>query len=58
MLVPIPALISRRLHDTNRSFAYVFLGVILPPILIYALFDEGTSGDNDYGEDPRIEENK
>jgi uncharacterized membrane protein YhaH (DUF805 family) len=57
ILIPTFALIWRRLHDTNRSGAYYFIGLI--PIigwilLLIAFCQEGTHGRNQYGDDPKI----
>ena len=44
--------IIRRLHDQNRSAAFLLVGLIPglgPLILVAMLFFEGTNGDNEYG---------
>ena len=55
-LVPSLAVLARRLHDTDRSAAWIFIafvpfigGVVL---LIFSLLD-GVEGDNRYGPDPK-----
>lgn len=57
-LVPSLAVAVRRLHDTNRSGYWIFIGLV--PIiggiwLLVLLCTEGTSGENDYGPDPKQE---
>ncbi len=58
MILPGLAVAVRRLHDTNKSGFYLFLGLI--PIvggivLLVFYFTEGTRGDNEYGPDPKAE---
>lgn len=57
-LVPGLAVLVRRLHDTNRSGAWFFIGFV--PIiggiwLLVLLATEGTAGENKYGPDPKRE---
>lgn len=58
LLVPSLAVIVRRLHDTNRSGAWIFIGLI-PLIggiwLLVLMCLEGTQGENKYGQDPKKE---
>lgn len=55
ILVPSFALVSRRLHDTDRSFWW-FLIVLIPFIgailLLVWYCTKGTAGDNRFGPDP------
>lgn len=56
LTVPSIAVVVRRLHDTNRSGWFYFLGLV--PligtfILLYMLIQEGDAGTNDYGPDPK-----
>jgi len=59
LLIPIPSLTVRRLHDTNRSGWYYFiklipvLGVI---ILLIRLCEEGSEGANSYSPDSLVVE--
>ena len=58
-IIPILALVVRRLHDTNRSGWWYFIGaipIIGVIILLIFLVTEGTHGPNRYGEDPKEEE--
>lgn len=55
-IVPTLAVTVRRLHDTNRSGWYYFISLIPLVggiILFVALVEDGTSGTNKYGEDPK-----
>lgn len=56
ILIPSIAVIVRRLHDTNRSGGWFFIGLI-PLIgwivLIVFYCTEGTRGNNKYGADPK-----
>jgi len=55
-LIPVTAVIVRRLHDTDRSGWWCFiqlvpiLGVI---VLLVFLATDGTKGDNRFGPDPK-----
>lgn len=55
-LIPGLAVAVRRLHDTNRS-GWLMLIALIPligPILLIVWFaTEGTSGPNEYGDDPK-----
>ena len=56
VLIPALAVGARRLHDTNRSGWNCFMFLIPlagPVILLYFLIQEGTSGSNSYGADPK-----
>ncbi len=57
VLVPSLAVAVRRLHDTNRSGWWLFIGLI-PLIgfivLIVWYATEGTRGPNQYGSDPKM----
>ncbi len=58
-IIPILALVVRRLHDTNRSGWWYFIGIVpfLGAIVLLLFFvTEGTYGPNRYGEDPKEEE--
>ena len=56
VLVPSLAVAARRLHDTNKSTYYLLL-CLIPGIgaliLLYFCYLEGTSGENQYGPDPK-----
>lgn len=57
-LIPSLAVGVRRLHDTNRSGAWIFIALV--PIiggiwLLVLLCTEGTAGENKYGPDPKRE---
>jgi uncharacterized membrane protein YhaH (DUF805 family) len=54
--IPYLAVAVRRLHDTNRSGAWVFITfvpLIGPFVLLIFLILEGTAGPNTYGADPK-----
>ncbi|MEQ1797895.1 MAG: DUF805 domain-containing protein [Lacibacter sp.] len=55
-LVPSLAVVVRRLHDTNRSGWYYFIGLI-PLVggilLLVWMFTEGDRFQNNYGDDPK-----
>ena len=56
ILVPSIAAGVRRLHDTNRTGYKMFLGFIPIAgfiILIIYCAEEGTKGENQYGQDPK-----
>lgn len=56
-IVPEIAMIIRRLHDSNHSggfFFFIFIPVIGWIILLIYLILDGTSGENRFGQDPRI----
>jgi uncharacterized membrane protein YhaH (DUF805 family) len=56
VLIPGLAVSVRRLHDTNRSGFFLFMSLIPlagPIILLVFLVQEGVSGDNQYGPDPK-----
>ena len=56
MIIPLLAVAIRRLHDTGRSGAWLFI-TFVPVVggLIYFSFmcTDSTSGSNQYGEDPK-----
>jgi uncharacterized membrane protein YhaH (DUF805 family) len=55
-IIPTLEAISRRLHDTNKSGAYIFMYLIPiagPIILLVALFTDGDRFPNNYGPDPK-----
>jgi uncharacterized membrane protein YhaH (DUF805 family) len=56
MFLPNIAVLVRRLHDTNKSGWFYFIGLI-PLIggiwLLVLLCTEGDNGSNDYGSDPK-----
>jgi len=59
VLLPSLAVAARRLHDTNRSAAWlllILLVVIGWIILLVFYVQEGTPGDNKYGPDPKAAE--
>lgn len=59
VLIPSIAVTVRRLHDTGRSGWYVLLGLIPCVggiILLVFTIEEGYSGENEYGENPKAEE--
>ena len=54
--LPTIAVAVRRLHDTNKSGAYWFYGllpIVGPFILLVFTLQEGTNGANTYGPDSR-----
>ena len=56
LLVPYLAVAVRRLHDIDKSGAWIFISLI--PIIgsiwfLILLATEGTRGSNNYGEDPK-----
>lgn len=56
ILVPSIAVGIRRLHDTNRSGWWLLLGLVPligAIVLIIFFVSDGTSGDNQYGPDPK-----
>ena len=55
-LIPSVSLISRRLHDTNRSFFWALLLIIpICSIILLVFFClRGTVGENRYGTNPRF----
>lgn len=57
-LIPHLAVLVRRLHDTNQSGWFYFISFIpfIGPIILFVfLCKKGTSGDNNYGPDPKAE---
>jgi len=57
MILPLYALISRRLHDINKSGWYYFVRFIplIGPIwFIILMCTEGDHGRNNYGDDPKL----
>ena len=56
--VPFYAALVRRLHDTDRSGWWFFLGAIpiIGIFLIVILASDGTPGQNQYGPDPKNRE--
>jgi uncharacterized membrane protein YhaH (DUF805 family) len=57
-LIPSLAVVVRRLHDVNKSGWFYFVGLIpiIGPIwLLVLLATEGTSGPNQYGDDPKMD---
>ncbi|MDF2479638.1 MAG: hypothetical protein K0S24_5121 [Sphingobacterium sp.] len=59
LLIPSIAVAVRRLHDTNKSGWFLLLALIpfVNLYLIYLLVIEGDKGPNQYGPDPKAEEN-
>lgn len=56
MLIPSISVSVRRLHDTNRSGWWYLIGLIplVGGIVLLVFFvTDGTSGQNDYGPDPK-----
>lgn len=56
MIIPGIAVTVRRLHDTNRSGAWLFIAIV--PIvgtlaLLWFMVQDGTPGDNSYGANPK-----
>jgi uncharacterized membrane protein YhaH (DUF805 family) len=56
IIIPSIAVTVRRLHDTNRSGWWIFLGFVpliggIVLLIFYVL--DGTPGPNKYGEDPK-----
>jgi uncharacterized membrane protein YhaH (DUF805 family) len=59
VLLPTLAVGARRLHDTNRSAAWLFLifFVVIGWIILLVFYvQEGNAGDNQYGPDPKAAE--
>ena len=56
IVTPFGAVAIRRLHDTNRSGWWLLVGptYLGLPILLYFWIQEGDTGDNRYGPDPKI----
>mgnify|MGYP002398761287 CR=1 FL=1 len=57
-LIPIYAVIVRRLHDTGKSGWYYFIHLIPfagPVLLLIAYLTPGNTGPNQYGPDPLTE---
>ncbi len=56
VLIPSISVLVRRLHDTNRSGWWFWIGLVpligAIVLLVFMLLD-GTAGDNDYGPDPK-----
>lgn len=58
VLIPSIAVTARRLHDTDRSGWWIliaFLPIIGAIVLLVFMVLEGTSGDNQYGADPKAQ---
>ena len=58
--IPGLAVTIRRLHDTGKSGWYFFLGLIPLVggiILLVFMVTAGDFGDNEYGDDPKADEN-
>ncbi len=59
VLIPGIAVSDRRLHDTNRSGWWLLIGLI-PLIggivLLVFMVQDGQSGENQYGPDPKLME--
>ncbi len=56
LIIPTLAVSVRRLHDTNKSGVYYFIGFIpiAGPIIMWVFYcTEGDSGTNKYGADPK-----
>nr|WP_086937459.1 DUF805 domain-containing protein [Thaumasiovibrio occultus] len=59
VLIPTTAVCARRLHDTGRSgwwqlIAFIpLIGII---VLIYFLVQDSVGGDNEYGSNPKADE--
>jgi len=59
VLIPGIAVLIRRLHDTNRSgwwFLIALIPIIGPIVLLVFTVQAGTSGENQYGSDPKLNE--
>lgn len=57
MIIPMLALISRRLHDINKSGWYYlvrFIPLIGPIWFLILMCTEGDYGPNNYGQDPKL----
>jgi len=56
VLLPVLSVTVRRLHDTNRS-GWMMLVALIPIlgglVLLYFMIQDGQSGDNDHGADPK-----
>lgn len=57
VLCPSVAVAIRRLHDTDRSGWWCLIGLIplIGIVLLVFMVLEGTSGENQYGPDPKAE---
>lgn len=56
ILIPAFAVCVRRLHDTNRSGWWIFVGLIPligPFVLLVFLVEDGQWGENQYGPNPK-----
>ncbi len=60
LLVPSLAVTARRLHDTGKPTWYIVLGFfpIVNLYLLYLLILEGDKGPNEFGPDPKADENQ
>lgn len=59
ILIPSLAVAARRLHDTGRSAAWLFLifAIVIGWIVLLVFYiQEGAAGDNQYGPDPKAAE--
>ena len=59
LIIPSIAVAVRRLHDINKS-GWMILLCLIPFVnfyLIYLFFLEGDKGPNEYGQDPKADEN-
>ncbi len=57
VLLPSLGVTVRRLQDTDRPWPWIFISLIPiagPIILIVLLAQEGTDGENQFGEDPKL----
>lgn len=52
ILIPSLAVAIRRIHDTGKSGWFI----LVPFYNIYLLFVNGTSGENEFGPDPKTED--
>lgn len=57
VIIPLLAVLVRRLHDTNRSgwnYFFVLIPVVGAIILLVFLASDSTPGDNQYGANPKL----
>lgn len=56
-IIPALAVAVRRLHDTGKSGGWIFINLV--PLVgglwfLFLMVSQGTSGSNDYGDDPLL----
>ncbi len=56
-IIPAIAVAVRRLHDTGKSGGWIFINLVPLVggfIFLFFMVSQGTSGSNDYGDDPLL----